>query len=100
MRACPTVSRDARSHLGMPQMGGGRLCRRLFSYETVRSKPNSRRHSQTRIQDTTDKTRHTRLIDICSNAFGVGVAARAEIGLDPAFRAVEFRLPPNRRSSP
>ena len=65
----------------MSQMGGGRLCRRLFPHETVRGQPYSRRHSQTRIQDTTDKTRHTRFIDFCSNAFGFGVAARAEIGL-------------------
>src|SRR5215471_2933696 len=65
----------------MPQMGGGRLCGRLFPHETVRGQSNSRRHSQTSIQDKTDKTRHTRFIDFRRNAFGFGVAASSEIGL-------------------
>src|SRR5215471_6147470 len=42
MPACATVSRDARPHSGMPQMGGGRLYRRLFPPETIRSQSNSR----------------------------------------------------------
>jgi hypothetical protein len=62
-------------------MGGGRLRRRLRPHETLRSQSYSRRHSQTRIQDTTDETCHTRFIDFCGNAFGFGVAASAEIGL-------------------
>ena len=83
MLACATVSRDARPHFGMPQMGGGRLCCRLCPHETFRSKSYSRRHSQTSIQDTTDKPRYTRFIDVRSNAFRFGVAARAKIGLMP-----------------
>ena len=65
----------------MPQMGGGRLCRRLFPDETVRGQPYSRRHSQARVQDTADQTRHACSIDVRSNAVRVGVAAGAEIGL-------------------
>jgi hypothetical protein len=62
-------------------MGGGRLRRRLRPHETVRGQSYSRRHSQARIQDTADQARHARFIDIRSNAFRFGVAARAEIGL-------------------
>jgi hypothetical protein len=81
----------------MPQMGGGRLRRRLRPHETLRSQSYSRRHSQTSIQDTTDKTRHTRFIDFRSNAFGFGVAARAEIGLTACRRLKMLdRLVPSR----
>ena len=62
-------------------MGRGRLCRRVLPYETVRGQSNSRRHSQTGIQDTTDQTRHTRVIDFRGNAFCLGVAPRPKVGL-------------------
>jgi len=64
-------------------MGCGGLYRCLLPDETVRGQPDSRRHSQTGIQDTADQARHARFIDIRSNAFGFGVAARAKIGLMP-----------------
>ena len=66
---------------GMPQVGCGGLCRRLCPDETVRGQSYSRRYSQASIQNTADQARHPRFIDIRSNAFRVGVAARAEIGL-------------------
>ena len=66
---------------GMPQVGCGGLCRRLCPDETVRGQSNSRRYPQAGIQNTADQARHARFIDIRSNAFRVGVAARAEIGL-------------------
>lgn len=87
MLACATIFRDARPHSGMPQMGGGWLCGRLCAYETLRGESYSRRHSQTSIQDTTDKTRHARFINFRSNAFRFGVAARSEIGLTCRFEA-------------
>jgi hypothetical protein len=66
---------------GMPQVGCGGLCRRLRPAEIIRGQSPSRRHSQTSVQTTADEARHARFIDIRSNAFRVGVAARAEIGL-------------------
>ena len=66
---------------GMPQVGCGGFRRRFCPDETVRGQSNSRRHSQASIQNTADQARHARFIDIRSNAFGFGVAARAEIGL-------------------
>ncbi len=66
---------------GMPQVGCGGLCRRLCADETVRGQSYSRRYSQASIQNTADQARHPGFIDIRSNAFRVGVAARAEIGL-------------------
>lgn len=66
---------------GMPQVGCGRLRRRLCPAEIIRGQSSSRRHSQTSVQTTADQARHARFIDIRSNAFRVGVAARAEIGL-------------------
>ena len=62
-------------------MGGGRLCRRLRPHETLRGQSYSRRHSKTSVQNTADQARHARFIDIRSNAFRVGLVARAEIGL-------------------
>ena len=66
---------------GMPQVGCGRLCRRLCPVEIIRGQSSSRRHSQTSVQNTADQARHSRFIDIRSNVFSFGVAARAEIGL-------------------
>lgn len=66
---------------GMPQVGCGGFRRRFCLDETLRGQSDSRRHSQTSIQTAADQARHARVIDIRSNAFGVGVAARAEIGL-------------------
>ena len=66
---------------GMPQVGCGRFRRRLCAAEIIRGQPSSRRHSQTSVQNTADQARHARFIDIRSDAFGFGVAARAEIGL-------------------
>ena len=66
---------------GMPQVGCGGFRRRFCPDETVRGQSYSRRHSQAGIQNTADQARHARFIDIRSNAFRVGVAARAEIGL-------------------
>ena len=83
MLACATLARDARPHFGMPQMGGGGLCRRFFPDETLRGQSYSRRHSQTGVQDTADQPHHARFIDIRSDAFSLGVAARAKIGLMP-----------------
>ena len=65
----------------MPEVGCGWLCRSLCFDETVRGQSYSRRHSQTSVQNTPDQARHARFIDIRSNAVGLGVAARAEIGL-------------------
>ena len=62
-------------------MGGGRLCRRVLPDEALRSESNSRRHSQTGVQDTTDQTRHAGFVDFRSDAFGFGVAAGAKVGL-------------------
>jgi hypothetical protein len=66
---------------GMPQVGCGGFRRRFCPDETVRGQSNSRRHPETCIQNTADQARHARFIDIRSNAFRVGVAAGAEIGL-------------------
>ena len=66
---------------GMPQVGCGGLRRRLCPAQIIRGQSPSRRHSQTSLQTTADEARHARFIDIRSNAFRVGVAARAEIGL-------------------
>jgi hypothetical protein len=66
---------------GMPQVGCGGFRRRLCPAEIIRGQSPSRRHSQTSVQTTADQARHARFIDIRSNAFRVGVAARAEIGL-------------------
>ena len=65
----------------MPEMGCCRFYRRVCADEAVRGQSYSRRHSQARVQDTADQTRHTRFIDVRSNAVRVGVAAGAEIGL-------------------
>ena len=81
MLGCATVCRDAGPHSGMPQKGCGGLYRRVLPDESVRGQSDSRRHSQTSIQDKADKTSHTRFIDFRSDAFGFGVAAGAEIGL-------------------
>jgi len=62
-------------------MGCCGLYRRLLPDESVRGQSDSRRHSQTGIQDTPDQARNSRFIDICGDAFRVGVAACAEIGL-------------------
>lgn len=62
-------------------MGCGGLYRRLLPDESFRGQPDSRRHSQTGIQNKTDKTRYTRFIHFRSNAFGFGVAAGAKVGL-------------------
>jgi hypothetical protein len=66
---------------GMPQVGCGGFRRRLCPAEIIRGQSPSRRHSQTSVQTTADQARHAHFIDIRSNAFGFGVAARAEIGL-------------------
>ncbi len=66
---------------GMPEVGCGGLCRRLCPDEAVRGQPDSRRHSQASLQNKADQARHIRFIDIRSNAFRFGVAARAKIGL-------------------
>jgi hypothetical protein len=66
---------------GMPQVGCSGLRRRLCPAQIIRGQSPSRRHSQTSVQTTADQARHARFIDIRSNAFGFGVAARAEIGL-------------------
>ena len=79
--ACATICPDARPDFGMPQMGCGRLCRRLCPDEIVRGQSNSRRHPEASVQNTADQARHARVIDVRSNAFRVGVAARAETGL-------------------
>jgi len=62
-------------------MGCCGLYRRLLPDESVRGQSDSRRHSQTGIQDTPDQARNSRFVDIRSDAFGFGVAARAKIGL-------------------
>ena len=66
---------------GMPQVGCGGFRRRLCLAEIIRGQSPSRRHSQTSVQTTADQARHAHFVDIRSNAFRVGVAARAEIGL-------------------
>ena len=66
---------------GMPQVGCGGFRRRLCAAEIIRGQSSSRRHSQTSVQNPADQARHARFIDIRSNAFRLGVAARAEIGL-------------------
>jgi hypothetical protein len=69
----------------MPQMGCGGLYRRLLSDESIRGKSDSRRHSETGIQNTPDQARNPRIIDIRSDAFSFGVVARAKIGLSDAL---------------
>ena len=66
---------------GMPQVGCGGFRRRLCPAEIIRGQSSSRRHSQTSVQNTADQARHACFIDVRSNVFGFGVAARAEIGL-------------------
>jgi hypothetical protein len=66
---------------GMPEVGCGGFRRRFCPDETVRGQSNSRRYSQARIQNKADQARHSRFINIRSDAFRVGVAAGAEIGL-------------------
>ena len=65
----------------MPQMGGRRFRRRFRSDEIVRGQSDSRGHPQAGVQNTPDQARHARAIDVCSNTFGLRLAARAEIGL-------------------
>ena len=65
----------------MPEMGRSRFHRRIFADEAVRGKPDSRRHPQTCLQNTSDEACDIRLIDICRDAFGVGLVAGAEAGL-------------------
>jgi hypothetical protein len=81
---------------GMPQVGCGGFRRRFCLDETLRGQSDSRRHSQTSLQNTADQARHARFIDIRGNAFGFGLAARAEIGLIPFAKAManEGRLRP------
>ena len=66
---------------GMPQMGCGRLCRRLCPDETVRGQSNSRRHPQASIQNTADQARDVRLIHLRSDAFRFGLVTGAKTGL-------------------
>ena len=65
----------------MPEVGCGGLCRRLRPDEIVRGKSDSRRYSQTCIQNTADQARRPSFIDIRSNAFRLSLAACAEMGL-------------------
>ena len=62
-------------------MGCGGLYRCLLPDESVRGQSDSRRHSETGIQNPPDQARNSRFIDIRSDAFGFGVATRAKIGL-------------------
>ena len=62
-------------------MGCRRLCRRFCPDEIVRGQPDSRGYPQAGFQDTADQARDARVIDVRSNAFGVGLVARAEVGL-------------------
>ena len=68
---------------GMPQVGCGRLCRRLCPDETVRGQSYSRRHSQASIQNSADQARNIRVIDIRSGAFRFSLVAGAKAGLIP-----------------
>ena len=62
-------------------MGGRRFRRRFRSDEIVRGQSDSRGHPEAGVQNTPDQARHARTIDVCSDAFRVGLAAGAEIGL-------------------
>ncbi len=62
-------------------MGGCRFRRGFCFDETVRSQSHSRRYSQACFQNTADKSRDIRAIDIRRRAFSFGVVARAEAGL-------------------
>ena len=77
---------------GMPQVGCGWLCRRLCPYEAVRGQPDSRRHSQTSVQNTANQARNIRVIDIRSGAFRFSVVAGSEIGLIGLARARRTKL--------
>ncbi len=66
---------------GMPQVGCGGFRRRFCPDETVRGQSDSRRHSQTSLQNTADQACHARFIDIRSGAFRFSLVAGAEIGL-------------------
>jgi len=66
---------------GMPEVGCGGFRRRFRPDETVRGQSNSRRHSQTGIQNTADQARHIRVIHIRSGVFRFSLVARTKIGL-------------------
>ena len=65
----------------MSEMGRCRFHSRLCADETVRGKSYSRRHTETRFQNPTDETRDIYPLDVCGDAFGVGLAAGPEVGL-------------------
>jgi hypothetical protein len=68
----------------MPEMGCRRFHRRVRADETVRGQPYSRRHSKARLQNTSDEARDVRVVDICRDALGIGLVARAKVGLSCA----------------
>ena len=68
----------------MLEMGCRRLHRRVCADEAVRGQSYSRRHPQTCLQNTSDEARDIRVIDICRDAFGIGLVAGAEAGLNYA----------------
>lgn len=79
--ACASICRDARDASGMPQMGGRRFRRGFCPDETVRGQSDSRRVSQACFQNTADKARDVRVVDVRSGAFRFSLVAGAETGL-------------------
>ena len=65
----------------MPEMGRCRFYRRVCADEAVRGESYSRRHPQACLKNTSDEACDIRVIDICRDAFGVGLVAGAEAGL-------------------
>jgi hypothetical protein len=62
-------------------MGRRRFRRGFCPDETVRGESHSRRHSQACFQNTPDKARNIRVIDIRSGAFRFSLVVGAETGL-------------------
>ena len=62
-------------------MGCCRFHRRVCVDEAVRGESYSRRHPQACLQNTSDEASDIRVVDICRDAFGVGLVAGAEAGL-------------------
>lgn len=78
---CANICRDVGDNLGMPEMGRRRFRRGFCLDETVRGQSHSRRVSQACFQNTADKARDVRVIDIRSGAFRSSLVTGAETGL-------------------